>query len=44
MQGRDKNMSTLELAKVGDPIAAQFIKPLIDDWLKPKLVKWNSKK
>ncbi|MEK5205353.1 NACHT domain-containing protein [Bacillus sp. FSL R10-2789] len=37
-------MNTLELAKVGAPIAAQFIKPLIDDWLKPKLVKWNSKK
>ncbi|MRB12613.1 NACHT domain-containing protein (plasmid) [Bacillus thuringiensis serovar fukuokaensis] len=44
MQGRDKNMSTLELTKVGAPIASQFIKPLIDDWLKPKLVKWNSKK
>lgn len=44
MQGRDKNMSTLELTKVGAPIAAQFIKPLIDDWLKPKIVKWNSKK
>ncbi|MED3352785.1 NACHT domain-containing protein [Bacillus thuringiensis] len=37
-------MSTLELTKVGAPIASQFIKPLIDDWLKPKLVKWNSKK